>query len=228
MKSNNQLWQIVEQDYISDNPKGETSVSNACSDVRLANQTTSLENSIPGDAYTDVITNREYTFNYDHLDQDALLFKKYQESLNSNLPENNNQTDLKRSNSFKDIVSKSMNDLNVSVVCRPTSQPSKPHQPPKSQFSTIYCPYINLISPKFTNKMTYMLSKNHHNTLNVLPAVTLSKNYSHSDSNVSQCKIKESSPASSTVNDAASVHTLTDDGKQSKCDCSTSNPDISI
>ncbi|XP_037047208.1 5-hydroxytryptamine receptor 7 [Bradysia coprophila] len=223
-KSNNQLWKIVEQDYISDNQKEDTSATNACTDVCLKNQTSSLEKSIPGDAYSDMITNREYTFNYDHLDQDALLFKKYQENLNSNLPENNNQTDLNRSNSFKDLASKSMNDLNISLVCRPTTLPPK-QQPPKNQFGPIYCPYINLISPKFTNKMTYMLSKNHHPP-NILPAVSLSKSYSHSDSNVSQCKAKEPSPVSSTIS-AVSEHILTD-AKQSKCDCSTSNPDISI
>lgn len=225
-KSNNQLWKIVEQDYVSDNQKEETSITNACPDKRTKNQATSLEKSIPGDAYSDMITTREYTFNYDHLDQDALLFKKYQDNLCSNVPENNNQTDLNRSSSFKDLSSKSMNDLNISFVCPPTNLQPKPQLPPKNQFSPMYCPYINLISPKFTNKMTYMLSKN-HNPLNLLPAVPLSKSYSHSDSNVSQCNAKEPSPVGSTIN-AVSEHILTDDAKQSKYDCSTSNPDISV
>lgn len=191
----------------------------------MKNQTSSLEKSVPGDAYSDVITNREYTFNYDHLDYDALPFKKYQENLKSNLPENNNQTS--ESNSFKDLMSKSMNDLNISLVCRPSNLQPKPHPPKNHQFSPpLYCPYINLISPKFTNKMTYMLSKSHHHPINILPNVSLSKSYSHSDSNVSQCKNKEPSPLSTIDALAVSQHFPTD-SKQSKCDCSTSNPDIS-
>lgn len=195
--------------------------------MRSKNKTPSLEKSVPGDAYSDMITNREYTFNYDHLDYDALPFKKYQDNLNANLPENNNQpTEL---NSFKDLMSKSMNDLNISLVCRPAAhhQPPKPH-PPKRQYSPpLYCPYINLISPKFTNKMTYMLSKNHHHSNQILPAAALSKSYSHSDSNVSQSKHKEPSPLSTIDALAVSQHFPTDSKQSNKCDCSTSNPDIS-
>lgn len=219
-KANSQLWKIVEQDYNSDSHKEETSVT-TCPVVK--NKTSSAEKSIPGDAYSDAITNREYTFNYDHLDYDALPFKKYQENLKTNPPENNNQTsDV---NSFKDLMSKSMNDLKISIVCRPSNLPPKSY-PPKNQFSPLYCPYINLISPKFANKMTYMLSKN-NNPLNILPtSVSLSKSYSHSDSNVSQSKnIKEPTSPLSTI-DALAQHFPTV-SKQSKCDCSTSNPDIS-
>lgn len=218
------MWKIVEQDYTSDNHNEETTVTNACSELRLKNNTSSLEKSIPGDVYSDMITNREYTFNYDHLDYDALPFK----NLNSNLPDNNNQTT--DANSFKDLMSKSMNDLNISVVS--DQQPNLPpisHPPKNHQLSPLYCPYINLISPKFTNKMTYMLSSKNHNPLNIFPAVALSKSYSHSDSNVSQCKSsKEPSPLSTIDALAVSQQYLTN-AKQSKCDCiSTSNPDISI
>lgn len=225
-KPSTQLWKIVEQDYNSDGHKEETAVS-TCSEIRLKNKRTSIEKSIPGDVYSDRITNREYTFNYDHLDYDAIPFKKYQENAKSNLPDNNNQTS--ELNSFKDLMSKSMNDLNISLVCQPSNIPPKRH-PPKSQFSPInngsplYCPYINLISPKFTNKMTLMLSKNNH-PLNVLPTVSLSKSYSHSDSNVSQRKNKEPSPLNIIDSLADSQHFPTD-SKQFKFDCSTSNPDI--
>lgn len=219
-KSNNQLWKIVEQDYSSDNHREE---SNAAQCPVVKNKTCNVEKSVPGDAYSDMLTNREYTFNYDHLDYDAIPFKKYQENLKPDLPENNNHTS--DPNSFKDLMSKSMNDLNISIVCRPSTLPPKPH-PPKNQFSPLYCPYINLISPKFANKMTYMLSKNHH-PLNILSTVSLSKSYSHSDSNVSQSKSKDPSPLSATIDALAVSQHFPTDSKQSKCDCSTSNPDIS-
>lgn len=223
-KSNTQLWKIVEQDYSSDNHhKEETSVTSTCPEIRLKNNTCSFEKSVPGDVYSDMLTKREYTFNYDHLDYDAPPFKKYQDNSDSSSPQNNNQTT--ELNSFKDPMSKSMNDLNISVVGERANIPPKTN-PPKNQFSPLYCPYINLISPKFTNKMTYMLSKNHNPLNNILPAVALSKSYSHSDSNVSQSKNEEPSPVS-TIDDASPQHDdVLTDAKQ--CDCSTSNPDISV